>query len=706
MNHNFLIFIIMLSVMSSCKNKEMTSSTLSIDNPLLKPFTTSYGVPPFDLIKDEHYKPALEAAMAEHKQEIDAIADLAIEPDFENTIVGLDKAGALLRQVTNVFYNVSGANTNEKLEKISEEMAPELAKHYDYISLNEKLFNRVKSVWEKRESLQLDEEQSTLLDKTYKSFVRNGAFLSVEQKEAISKINEELSLLTVKFGQNTLAEVNAFKLVVENKEELKGLPDDLISSAADAAKAANLEGKWLFTLQNPSVMPFLQYAENRALRQKIWDGMQKKGSNGDANDNNEIIKRIVNLRSERARMLGYTSHSHYVLEEQMAKTPDNVFKLLNDLWTPAIKKAENEADELKKYIKAEGNDFKLEPYDWRYYAEKIRKEKYDLDENELKQFFSMDNVTEGVFSTVQKLYGLTFTEIKGLPTYHPEAVPYEVKEADGTLVGVLYMDFHPRASKRGGAWMTSYVSQSKKDGQRTTPVISIVCNFSKATGDTPALLTFDEVTTYFHEFGHALHGLLSNVNYNMLAGTNVPRDFVELPSQIMENWAAEPEVLKGFAKNYKTGEVISDALIQKVKNAGTYGQGFATAEYLAASYLDMDYHTKTSTMETGVEDFELKDMASRGLISEIIPRYRSSYFNHIFAGGYSSGYYSYIWSEVLDSDAFDVFKSKGLFDQETAQSFRKNVLEKGGSADPMELYKRFKGSEPKIEPLLKKRGLN
>ena len=390
----------------------------------------------------------------------------------------------------------------------------------------------------------------------------------------------------------------------------------------------------------------------------------------------------------------------------MAKNPDNVNKLLNDLWKPAISKARNEAKEIQEFIKSEGGNFTVEPQDWRYYAEKIRKQKYALDENEIKQYFSLDNVHQGVFSTVQKLFGLTFKERKDLPTYHPEATAYEVNDADGTFVGILYMDFHPRASKRGGAWMTSYSDQKMKDGKRVPPVISIVCNFTKPTGDTPALLTFDEVSTYFHEFGHALHGLLSNVNYSSLAGTNVPTDFVELPSQIMENWELEPEVLKSFAKHYKTGEVIPDALIQKMKSSGTYGQGFATTEYLAASMLDMDFHTQKQVMEMNATDFEKKSMDSKGMISEIIPRYRSTYFNHIFSGGYSSGYYSYIWSEVLDSDAFESFKSKGLFDKETAMSFRKNILEKGGTADAMELYKRFKGAEPKIDPLLKKRGLN
>lgn len=681
-------------------------TTQGSNNPLLTEFTTPYGVPPFDLIKDEHYKPAFETAMQLHKAEIDSIANNTNPPDFANTIVALDDAGVMLTRISSIFFNMTGANTNDTLEKISEDIAPVLSKHYDYIAMNDKLFAKVKQVYDKRTSLGLNEEQNELLDKTYKSFIRNGALLNKEQKDAISKINEELSLLTLKFGQNTLAEVNDFKLVVDNKDELKGLPDDIIAGAAEAAKENKMDGKWVFTLQNPSVMPFLQYAENKSLREKIWKAMQNKGNNSNANDNNEIVKKIASLRLQRANLLGYPTHAHYVLEEQMAQNPDNVNKLLNDLWKPAIEKAKVEAAEIQAYIKSEGSDFKVSPADWRYYSEKIRKQKFDLDENEIKQYFSLDNVHQGVFGTVGKLYGIKFKERKDLPVYHPEVKVYEVNEADGQLIGILYMDFHPRASKRSGAWMTSFSDQRMKNGKRIPPVISIVCNFSKPTGDTPSLLTYDEVSTYFHEFGHALHGLLSNVNYGSLAGTNVPTDFVELPSQIMENWAAEPEVLKSFAKHYKTGEVMPDALIDKIKKAGTYGQGFATSEYLAASILDMDYHTQKSIMEASAQDFEKKSMASHGLIDEIIPRYRSTYFNHIFSGGYSSGYYSYIWSEVLDSDAFEAFKQKGLFDQATATAFRKNILEKGGTADPMELYKRFRGAEPTIDPLLKKRGLN
>ncbi len=696
-----LIAILSLSACKEQKNNNMTQE----ENPLLTNFDTPYNVPPFDKIRDEHFKPAIESAIALHKQEIDAIAGNTQPPDFENTIVAMDKSGELLNHIELIFYNLINANTNDRLEKISEETAPLFSKHQDYIALNEKLFLRVKSVWDNRATLKLDEEQFKLLEKTYQGFIRNGALLSQEDKKKITKINEELSLLALKFGQNTLAEVNEFKLVVENKSELVGLSEDQMAAAEAAAIESGNKGKWVFTLQNPSVMPFLQYAENRELRKKIWEGMQLKGNNGNKNDNKTIIQKITDLRLQRAKLLGYKNHAAYVLEDQMAKNPENVQELLDKLWQPALNKAQQEAAQMEEYMGRQGKRFALQPYDWRFYAEKIRKEKFDLDENELKPYFSLEEVQHGVFTVVNKLFGLSFTARKDIPSYHPDAIPYEVKDADGSLVGILYMDFFPRASKRGGAWMTSFRDQKMENGKRIPPVISIVCNFTPPSGETPSLLTYDEVTTFFHEFGHALHGLLSNVNYISLAGTNVPTDFVELPSQIMENWAAEPEVLKLFAKHYKTGEVIPDALIKKIKNAGTYGQGFATTEYLAASLLDMDYHTISEPLKTGVDAFEKSSMQSKGLIEEIIPRYRSTYFNHIFSGGYSAGYYSYIWSEVLDSDAFEAFKGKGLFDQNTATLFRKQILERGGTADPMQMYKNFRGKEPDIKPLLKKRGL-
>ncbi|MDQ7959920.1 MAG: M3 family metallopeptidase [Flavobacterium lindanitolerans] len=675
-------------------------------NPFFQPYSTPYEVPPFDKIKNEHFKPAILEGIKRHEAEINAIANNTAAPTFENTILAMENAGELLANVNIVFSNLNGANTNEEMQKIAKEVSPNLAAHSDNIYLNEKLFARVKAIWDKKESLGLNPEQAKILENLHKAFVRSGANLATADKEKLRKINAELSMTSLKYGQNILAETNKYELVITDKKDLAGLPQELINTAADDAKAKGKEGKWVFTLSNSSVMPFLQYSSNRKLREEIWNAYQTRGNHDDALDNKENAVKLANLRGEKARLLGYKSHAAYVLEESMAKNPENVAKLLNDLWKPALAIAKTEASDIQKMMDKDGVKDKVKPYDWRYYTEKIRKQRFDLDEQELKPYFSLDNTRNGIFQVTEKLYGLKFKQLNDVPKYHDEVTVWEVTEANGTHVGILYMDFFPRASKRGGAWMTSYRSQKTVDGQRKAPVISIVCNFTKPTGDTPALLTFDEVTTFFHEFGHALHGLLSNVTYKSLAGTSVPRDFVELPSQIMENWAAEPEVLKMYAKHYKTGEVIPDALIQKLQKSGTFDQGFATVEYLAASFLDMDYHTQTAAIQLDANSFEKNSMKKIGLIDAIIPRYRSTYFSHIFSGGYSSGYYSYIWSGVLDTDAFEAFKTTNLFNPEKAKLFRKNVLEKGGTEDPMVLYKRFRGAEPSVEPLLRKRGLD
>lgn len=675
-------------------------------NPFFTKYNTPYEVPPFHLIKNEHFKPAILEGIKQHQAEIDAIIKNPKAPTFENTIVAMEKSGELLSKASTVFYNLNSANTNEEIQAIARELAPEISAHSDNINLNDALFQKVKTVWNQKDKLKLSKEEAKLLEKTYKGFVRSGANLSAKDKEKLRAINSELSVLTLKFGQNILAETNKFELVIDSKDDLKGLSEEIIESAAETAKARGKEGKWVFTLSNASVMPFLQYSANRKLRETIWNAYVNRCNNGDEFDNNQIALKLANLRAEKARLLGYKTHAHYGLEETMAKTPEKVMEFLNQLWTPALAKAKQEESEILAMMKSEGISGGVQPYDWRYYEEKIRKAKFDLDEQELKPYFSLESVTQGVFMVCDKLFGLQFKEIKGAPTYHEEASLWEVMEKDGTVLGVLYMDFHPRASKRGGAWMTSYRPQTMKDGKRVPPVISIVCNFSKPTANAPALFTFDEVTTYFHEFGHALHGLLSDVKFKSLAGTNVSRDFVELPSQVMENWASDPEVLKMYAKHYQTGEVIPDALIQKLENAGTYGQGFATVEYLASAFLDMDFHTSTQEITGTADAFEQESMKKIGLIPSIVPRHRANYFSHIFAGGYSAGYYSYIWSGVLDTDAFDQFKKTSLFNKEKAESFRKNILERGGTEDPMELYKRFRGSEPSIEPLLRKRGLN
>jgi peptidyl-dipeptidase Dcp len=704
MNKKTILLLVMGLSMNLANAQELKSTFTS--NPFFSSYNTPYDVPPFHLIKNEHYKPALVEGVKKQQEEIDAIVNQKSQPTFENTIIALENSGELLTKVSTVFNNMNSANTNEEIQQIAKDVAPLLSAHRDNINLNEKLFARVNSLWKEKEQLKLTSEQSKLLEKSYKGFVRSGANLDEAQKQTLRKLNSELAVLTLKFGQNILAETNSYELVITNKEDLEGLSDDLIRAAAETAQANGKLGKWVFTLSNSSVMPFLQYSSNRKLREEIWKAYKNRCNNGNEFDNNANAIQIANLRAEKAKLLGYATHADYVLEESMAKTPDKVMSFLSKLWEPALAKAKMEESEIKQMMMAEGFKTEVQPYDWRYYSEKIRKEKFDLDEQELRPYFSLDVVTNGVFMVCEKLYGLKFKELKNVPAYHADVTVWEVMEKDGTHLGLLYMDFYPRASKRGGAWMTSYRPQKTVNGKRIAPAISIVCNFSKPTADAPALFTFDEVSTYFHEFGHALHGLLSNVTYKSLAGTSVPRDFVELPSQVMENWASDPEVLKMYAKHYKTGEVIPDALIQKLENAGTYGQGFATVEYLASTYLDMDFHTITAPISGTADSFEINSMKNIGLISSIIPRHRANYFSHVFSGGYSAGYYSYIWSGVLDTDAFEQFKKTSLFNPAKAASFRKNVLEKGGTEEPMDLYKKFRGAEPSIEPLLKKRGLN
>ncbi|WP_084596095.1 M3 family metallopeptidase [Flavobacterium beibuense] len=706
MNRKSLLFLsITTSILMSCQ-RENRAETIGENNPLLAVYETPYEVPPFDLIENRHFKPAVMEAIALQQNEIEAIANNSSKPNFSNTIEALENSGNLLRRVTTVFYNLSSANTNDTIQALAQEIAPELAKNNDNIYLNEKLFQRIQTLWDTQLELKLNGEQTKLLETKYKAFLRNGAALNQSDKERLRKINEELSILSLKFGDNVLAENNSYELVVEHKKDLAGLPEELIIAAAEEAEARDKKGKWVFTLHNSSVMPFLHYAENRELRKKIWNAYQRRGDNGDKYDNRSNVVQLVNLRMEKAKLLGYKSHADYILEERMAKTPESVYKLLDQIWEPALKKAKEEESDIKKMMVADGIKDNVQPYDWRYYTEKIRKQRYDLDEQELKPYFSLDNVRKGIFMVAKNLYGLEFEQLTNVPVYHKDVTAWKVSDNMGNHVGVLYMDFFPRSSKRGGAWMTSYRKEKMEGGTRVAPIISIVCNFSKPIGNNPALLTFDETTTFFHEFGHALHGLLSNVTYESLSGTSVYTDFVELPSQIMENWAAEPEVLKMYAKHYKTSEVIPDELIEKLQQAATFDQGFATVEYLAASYLDMDYHSLTEPLNQNVVPFEEESMKKIGLPSAIIPRYRSTYFNHIFSGGYSAGYYSYIWSGVLDTDAFEAFKSTSLFDEKTARSFKMNILERGGTADPMILYKQFRGAEPSIEPLLRKRGLD
>lgn len=684
---------------------EESNQIIKSDNPFFPAtYPTPFQLPPFNLIQEEHFMPAFATGMDLHAQEIRDICENPAIPSFENTIVALEHGGELLSRVSSVFFNLSSANTSPEIEKIAQEIAPRLSHHGDDIYLNTTLFEKVKQVNET--ATNLTSEQKRLLEKTYKAFVRSGANLDAGKQEKMRAINKELSVLTVRFGQNLLSETNQFELLINDPADLAGLPESVISSAAQMAAESNQNGQWKFTLHNPSLMPFLHYAANRTLREKMYTAYTTRCNHDDELDNKEIVAKIIELRASKANLLGYGSHADYVLEESMAKTPEKAYELLNRLWKAALPVAKNEAIEMQKVMNNDGNQDQLEGWDWFYYSDQVRREKYNYDAEALRPYFKLENVRDGIFAVAKNLYGIEFSELKNVPKYHDDVKAYEVKEADGTHIGIIYMDFFTRKSKRGGAWMTSYRRQSVRNGQKVSPVISIVCNYSKPVSDAPVLLTPDETETFFHEFGHALHGLLSNVTYESLAGTSVPRDFVELPSQIMEHWAFEPEVLKVYAKHWQTGETIPDDLLQKMKKASVFNQGFATVEYLAASILDMRYHTLPAGDKVIAGDFEEKQMQEIGLIGQIAPRYRSTYFQHIFSGGYSAGYYSYIWSEVLDSDAFAAYKEAGsIFDSATANSFRKNILEKGGTAEPMDLYKAFRGKEPDVKFLLENRGL-
>jgi peptidyl-dipeptidase Dcp len=674
------------------------------DNPLLRPWTTPFGVPPFNEITAEHFLPALKQAVAEQRREVETIVANPAAPTFANTIEALEFSGDLLGKVSPVFSNLQSANTTEALQAINREVAPLLTSLRDDIRLNPALFARIKAVWDQRETATLTAVQRKLLDETYKSFVRGGANLTPEQKTRFRAVNGELSALGIKFGDNLLHDTNAYRLVIDTQDGLKGLPAGVIAGAADAAKAAGKPGAWVFTLQAPSIWPFLQYADNRDLRRQILTAYTTRNDHGDAYDNKTILAQTAALRAERAALLGYRSHAEFVLEENMAKTPDKVYALLNQLWEPAKAMAAREAADQQALMTSLGATFGLQPWDWRYYQEKVKKVRFDLDEQALRPYFKLDHVLEGAFYVARRLYGLSVTARPDLPAYHPEVKVFEVKEADGTHVGIFYADYHPRPGKRGGAWSSTYRGSRLKDGARVTPVVVNVCNFSRPAGDAPALLSLEEVSTLFHEFGHGLNSLLSKTPYRSLGG--FPRDFVEVPSQIMENWALEPEVLAVYAKHYRTGDVIPASLVEKIKKSAQFDQGFATVEYLAASVLDMDWHTLPAGPAKDALAFEQATMTRLGLPPTIVPRYRSPYFSHIFGpgGGYASGYYAYIWSEVLDQDAFQAFRERGLFDQATARAFRR-ILETGGAEDAMVQYKAFRGREPSVEPLLRKRGL-
>lgn len=693
-----LIFAAAMSCMVCACGQQAADTS----NPFLSEFETPYGTPDFDRIKVEHYEPAFLKGIKQQNEEIKAIVENPDEPSFENTIVALDNSGEILARVSGVFFALTEADTNDEMMALEAKIAPMLSEHSDNIFLNQELYKRVAAVHAQEEAgkIQLTTEQHYLLDKYYKEFVRSGAGLDAQKQERLREINKQLSTLTIEFGNHVLADNNDYLLVVDKKEDLAGLPDAVIAGAAQEAKAHGKDGKWVFTLQESSRTPLLQYAQNRELRKNIYQAYTSLGNRGNANDNKEVLKKVLALRLEKAQLMGFNNFAEYQLADNMAKNPKNALDLLYGLWEYSIKNAKAEAAELQKIMDREGKGEKLEAWDWWYYAEKLRQEKYDLNEDAIKPYFSQEDVHNGLCTVVNKLYGITLTPCDSISVYNKDVKTYIVKDADGSLLGVFYSDYMPRASKRSGAWMSNFREQ--QEGVR--PLIYNVASFTKPAGDLPSLLTIDEARTMYHEFGHALHGLLTQCKYKGVSGTSVAQDFVELPSQIMEHWAVEPEVLKMYAKHYQTREAIPDSLIAKIENQALFNQGFMTTELLAAAILDMEMHCLTTMEGFDVLQFEKQLMDKLGLIPQIAPRYRSTYFNHIM-GGYAAGYYSYIWAERLDTDAFEAFKEHGLFDQATATSFRKNILEKGGSDDPMKLYVTFRGAEPSLDALLKTRGL-
>ena len=695
------IFNLMISTLllgSACSTSE--------PNPFLSEYTTPFGVPPFDQIKIEHYKPAFEAGFKEHNKEIEAIINNKEAASFENTIAAIDRSGETLRKVSAVMANLTSSNTSPALSEINKEIAPQISQHYDNLYMNPWLFERVKQVFDNRNDMALDREQQMLLELIYKQFERGGANLDAAGKARMSEINQELSLLELKFKEIVLEESNSYQLILDNESDLAGLPESVVEAALQAGKQSGHEGKWIFTLDNPSRLPFLQYSDRRDLREQIYKAYINRGDNNNEYDNKETIRKIVGLRLERARLLGFKTHADYVLDERMAKTPQAVFELCDQLMNRATVAAKKEVAVMQKIIDAEKGGFKLSPWDWWYYAEKVKKNQFNLDEEELRPYFQLESALEGVFSVSNKLYGLNFKLRNDIPKYHEDAVVYEVTEANNNTLGILYMDFHPRPSKRSGAWMNSYRKEYKTEkGERIPPIITVVCNFTKPTASRPALLSFDEVSTLFHEFGHALHGLLSQCTYYSISGTATPRDFVELPSQIMENWASEPEVMKDYAKHYQTGETIPQELIDKLDASSKFNQGFITSEFQGAALLDMYWHTLETENIPEVNEFEKQIREKIDLIDEIEYRYRSTYFQHIFNLAYSAGYYSYTWSEILDADAFQMFKENGIFDPETARKFKECILEKGGSEDAMTMYINFRGRAPLIDALIERKGI-
>ncbi len=694
----FYIFLIIFLGLGCQKNgAEM--------NPLLKEYETPYQIPPFEKIKEEHYMPAFLKGMENHLEEIDKIANNPESPTFENTIVELERTGKALDKVSDVFFNLLSSNTNEEMDKIAAEVSPKLSAHSDAIKLNKKLFSRVDKVYADRKNLSLNTEQIRLIEETHKYFIRAGVKLNEKSMAKLTKINQDLSSLSVQFDQNLLKETNeGYSLIIEDKNQLDGLPSDFINQAAKLAEENGHKGKWMFKPTRVSMYPFLTYSTQRDLREKLYKSYLKRGDNDNERDNKHLAIKMANLRLKKANLLGYKTHADFVLENTMAKNTGRVENLLKRVWEPGLARAKKEADEMQELIQQEGGNFKLAAWDWWHYSEKIRQLKYDFSEEEIKPYFSEDKVLEGAFNVATKLFDITFHERFDLPKYHEVVRTFEVKNLKGKVIGIFYTDYTIRSNKGGGAWMNTFGSQSKFDGVKI-PLVMNTCNFPPPNAEGNSLLSFEQVTTLFHEFGHALHGLLSDATYPSLSGTNVTRDYVEFPSQMMENWAREPEVIAEYAKHYETNEAIPLELLEKVSNASKFNQGFATTEYVAASYLDMNWHIQEEPVNDA-NAFERKTLDEIGLIPEIASRYRSTYFAHIFAGGYSMGYYSYLWTEVLEADAFEPFRQKGIYDKETADKLKKYVYSAGNTDDLMTQYIRYRGSEPEIEPLLKKRGLD
>lgn len=706
MNNNIKTMTLIIAVAcfaGGCKNKSKEAAVA--DNPFMKEWNTPYGVPPFDKITNEHYLPAIQEGMRQQKEAIEEICNNTEEATFANTIIPYEYSGELLNKVSSVFLNLTECCNSPEMEALADTIIPMLTNHEDDIMLNAKLFDKIKHVYQNRDKENLNSEQQRLLTVIYNGFVRGGANVPAEKQPRLREINSELSALTLSFGNNVLGATNEYVLYVDDKAKLEGLTPEQLATAEEAAKdMQNPKGKYAFTLHVPSMEPFLQNCKNRELRKELWTAYSTRCLDGKFS-NTQIINKIANLRLEKARILGYDNYADYVLDDCMAKNSKNVYDLLMKVWGPALAKAKEEAAIYQTMLRKDGCNDQLQPYDWRYYSEKLRKEKYDINDEDIRPYLSLDSTRKGLFYVCERLYGLTFKENNEIPVYHKDVKVYEVID-NNEVIAVVYMDFFPRESKRSGAWMTNFREQYyDRDGNNNIPIVSLVFNFTKPVGDKPAMLNIDETETLFHEFGHALHSILSRCHYPTLSGTNVPRDFVEMPSQFMEHFAFEPEVLKVYAHHYKTGELIPDALVDKINAAKTYGQGFINTELLAASILDMDYHTIVKPVDIKLPAFENERMAQIGLIPSIISRYRSPYFQHVFSNGYAAGYYSYTWSALLDNDAYECFREHGIFDPATATSFRTNILERGNTDDVKNLYLAFRGQEPSIEPLLKNRGL-